>query len=106
MPIIIHVINIYYFFNFDKSDKMRPCDLLLAGVMETFSPKSDHSMEVNCEEKYHFLFFVRRCSPIKLQNDTVLLFEQRGAKKKQGGAPPCLLSLEKPLHDVYMIKII
>ena len=27
---------------------MRPCDLLLAGVMETFSPKSDHSMEVNC----------------------------------------------------------
>ena len=59
---------------------MHPCDLLLAGATETFSPKSDHSLEVNCEEKYHFfLFFIRKSSHIKLQNDTVLLFEQRGA---------------------------
>ena len=36
------------------------CDLLLAGVMETFSPKSDQSMEVNWKEKYNFLFFIRK----------------------------------------------
>ena len=40
-------------------------------------------MEVNCKEKYHFfLFFIRKSSPIKQQ--TVLLFEQRGTKKKAG----------------------
>ena len=42
---------------------MRPCDLLLAGAMET-----DHGMEVNCEEKYNFfLFFIRTSSPITLK---------------------------------------
>ena len=41
----------HYLFNFDKSDKMHLCDLLLEGATETFSPKSDHSMEVSCEEK-------------------------------------------------------
>ena len=75
------------------------CELLLAGATETFSPKSDHSMEVKRKEKYHFvLFFIRKGSPTKLQNDAVLLFEQRGAQKKQGGAPPRLLSVGKPLH--------
>ena len=39
MPIIYHVINNHYLFDFDKSDKMRPCDLLLAGATETFSPR-------------------------------------------------------------------
>ena len=40
--------SIHYFFNFfEKSDKMRPYDLLLAGASEIFSPKSDHGMEVN-----------------------------------------------------------
>ena len=78
---------------------MHLCDLLLVEATETFSPKSDQSMEANCEEKDHFfLFFIRKRSPIKLQNDTVLLFEQRGAQKKQGGAPPRLLSVGKPLH--------
>ena len=81
-------------------DKMRPCDLL-TGATETFSPKSDQNMEVNCEEKYHFfLFFIRKSSPIKLENNTVLLFEQRGAQKKQGGAPPRLLSVGKPLKEL------
>ena len=85
---------------------MRPCDLLLAGAMETFSPKSDHSMEVNCKEKYNFfLFFIRKSSPIKLQNDTVLFFELQGAQKKQGGAPPHLLSVEKPLPLLYHLTI-
>ena len=80
-------------------DKMCPCDLLLVGATETFSPKSDHSIEVNCEEKYHFfLFYIRTSSPIKLQNDSVLLFEQRDAHKMQGGAPPRLLSMGKPLE--------
>ena len=70
---------------------MCPCDLLLAGT-------TDHSMEVNCKEKISFLLvFIRTSSPFsfKLQNDTVMLFEQRGVKKKQGGAPPCLLSAGK-----------
>ena len=39
----------------------------------------------------------QKSSPVKLQNDTVLLFEQRGTQKKQGGAPPRLLSARKPL---------
>ena len=52
----------------------------------------------SCKEKKHFsLFFIRKRSPIKIQNDTVLLFEQRGTQKKQGGAPPRLLSARKPL---------
>ena len=38
--------------------------------------------------------------PIKLQNDTVLLFEQRGTQKKQGGAPRHPLSVGKPLHYI------
>ena len=49
-----------------------------------FSPKIDCGAEVNCEEKYNFF-------------DTDLLFEQRGAQQKQGGAPPHLLSVGKPL---------
>ena len=48
-------------------------------------------------KKLSFILFIRKCSPIKLQNDTVLLFEQRGTQKKQGGAPPRLLSARKPL---------
>ena len=49
MPIIFifNVINIHYLFNFANSDKICPCDLLLAQATETFSPKCDHSMEVN-----------------------------------------------------------
>ena len=78
-----------------KTDKMCLCDLLLAGAMETFSRKSDHGMEVNCEEKYNFFFFSRK----KVR---VLLFDQRGAQEKWGGgvvvsALPCLLSVWKPL---------
>ena len=85
---------------------MQPCDLLLAGATETaFSPKSDQSMEVNCEEKYHFfLFSIRKSSPIRLQNDTVLLFEQRDAHKMQRGAPPRLLSMGKPLEYEFKNK--
>ena len=55
---------------------MRLRDVLLTGATETqFSPKIDHSVEVNCKEKYNFfLFFIRKSSPIKLQNNRVLLF--------------------------------
>ena len=42
------------------------------------------------------LFLIRTSSTITLQNDTVLLFEQRGAKKNRG-APPCFLFVGKPL---------
>ena len=68
----IHAYNLFIpsifttYLTFIKSDKIRVCDLLLAGVMEIFSPKIDCGAEVNCEEKYHFF-------------DTDLLFEQRGA---------------------------
>ena len=44
MPIIYSCIIIHYLFDFGKSDKMYPCDLLLAEATETFSAKSDHSM--------------------------------------------------------------
>ena len=46
-----------------------------------------------------FLFLIRKSLTIKLQNNTVLLFEQQGAKK-QSGAPPHLLSVGKPLVTV------
>ena len=67
---------------------MCPCDLLLAGT-------TDHSTEVICKEKISFLVLHQNKFSPKLQNDTVLLFEQRGVKKKQGGAPPRLLSVGK-----------
>ena len=41
---------------------MHACDILLSEATETFSPKSDHSMEVNCEEKYHFFKIVQDSS--------------------------------------------
>ena len=82
---------------------MCPCDLLLAGAMETLSPKSDDiawkpiAHKKNC---HFFLFFIRNCSAIELQNYTVLLFEQQGAQKKAGRCsilpPLCGETSKKP----------
>ena len=41
---------------------MHACDILLSEATETFSPKSDHSMEVNCEDKDHFFKTVQDSS--------------------------------------------
>ena len=61
---------------FDKSDKMHPCDVLLAEAMETFSPKSDHSMQVNCEGKYSA---AQRHANIKMRSErNVNSFNSRG----------------------------